>query len=129
MEICKFHDFTDERGSLVPISLDNLGFVARRLFYVVGVPKGATRGGHAHQKTRQILVCLQGLILVELFDGKETERAHLHPLEYVEVKPMTWDSQTFLTGNEVLLVICSTQFDERDYIRDRDEFIRRSSRV
>ena len=37
---------------------------------------------------------------------------------------MIWDYQKFLSEDSVLLVLCSTQFDENDYIGDIDEFKR-----
>ena len=36
---------------------------------------------------------------------------------------MIWDSQIFLTGNDVLLSICSTEYNKKDYIEDFDLFL------
>jgi hypothetical protein len=41
-----FPVFVDERGALVPIELDAVGFVVRRIFVVTGAPGGANRGDH-----------------------------------------------------------------------------------
>ena len=48
------HD--DERGVLVPIELDDVGFVVRRVFAVTGPPEGATRGGHEVTCREQVVL-------------------------------------------------------------------------
>jgi hypothetical protein len=42
----------------------------------------------------------------------------------VFIDKMTWDSQVFLTGNDVLLSICSTEYNIDDYIDDFDFFLK-----
>ncbi len=36
---------------------------------------------------------------------------------------MIWDSQVFMTGDDVLLSICSTPYDKSDYIEDMSSFL------
>jgi len=38
------------------------------------------------------------------------------------VNNMIWDYQKFMTGDDVLLVLCSTPFDKTDYIDDKEKF-------
>ena len=84
---------------------------------------GLRRGGHAHYQTKQVLICIKGQIGVSLTD-KESERYFiLDENEYVYVPNFVWDAQVFLTGEDVLLVLCSTSYDEKDYIYDRNEFL------
>jgi len=114
----------DNDGTLVPIEFNGLPFEPKRIFYVCNVPKGEERGNHAHFETRQLLVCLQGSILVKLHDGKELKEYRLMPNQSVLVERMTWDSQVFETDNDVLLSICSTNYNKSDYIEDFEEFLR-----
>jgi hypothetical protein len=114
----------DNDGTLVPIEFSDLPFDPKRIFYVSDVPKGEERGCHAHFETRQLLICLQGVILVKLHDGKELRDFKLYPNESVLVEKMIWDSQVFKTGRDVLLSICSTNYDPSDYIEDFKEFLR-----
>tara|TARA_R100000008_G_C3557749_1_gene154225 strand:+ start:572 stop:979 length:408 start_codon:yes stop_codon:yes gene_type:complete len=113
----------DDDGTLVPIELSDLPFEPRRIFYVSGVPKGEERGNHAHFETQQILVCLQGSILVKLHDGTDLKEYRLKPNQAILVEKMIWDSQVFETDNDVLLAICSTNYDKSDYIEDFSDFI------
>jgi len=119
----------DDDGTLVPIELSDLPFEPRRIFYVSGVPKGEERGNHAHFETQQILVCLQGSILVKLHDGRDLKEYRLNPNQAILVDKMIWDSQVFETDNDVLLSICSTNYDKSDYIEDFNDFIINSSKI
>lgn len=120
----KLQTFSDERGGiLVPIEFKDLDFVPQRLFYVTDVPAGSERGDHAHYKTKQLLICVQGEITVRLHDGKNLDYITLFENEYLYINTMIWDAQQFETGNDVLLVLCSTNYDEKDYINDINEFI------
>ena len=120
--------FKDPDGTLVPIEFNKLPFVPKRIFYVCGVPKGEERGSHAHFETRQLLVCLQGSILVKLNDGKELKEYRLMPNQSILVEKMIWDSQVFETGNDMLLSVCSTNYNKSDYIEDFEEFLRTANK-
>ena len=42
--------------------------------------------------------------------------------ESVFVDRMIWDSQTYETGEDIMLSLCSTEYDKADYIEDIKEF-------
>jgi dTDP-4-dehydrorhamnose 3,5-epimerase-like enzyme len=117
----------DEDGVLVPIefNLKEIPFEPKRVFYVTNVPKGEVRGNHAHFETEQLLICIQGLIEVQIeYSNYVVRNCFLEPHTSAFVPKLAWDSQRFLTGKDVLLVICSTHYDPQDYIEDKDEFKR-----
>jgi len=116
--------FKDDDGTLVPIEFSKLPFKPRRIFYVCDVPKGEERGMHAHYETQQILTCIKGKILVKLHNGISMSETVLEENDTVFIDKMTWDSQVFLTGNDVLLSICSTEYNLDDYIDDFDFFLK-----
>ena len=116
--------FRSPKGLLAPIELGQLPFVPKRVFYVCGVPKGQERGNHAHYTTKQILTCIQGEIIVKLHDGKELNIVTLKPTEWTFVDRWIWDSQTYITGQDVLMSICSTECNQTDYIKSFDTFIK-----
>ena len=62
--------------------------------------------------------------MVGLFDGKSEKEFIIQSGESIMIENMIWDYQKFLSEDSVLLVLCSTQFDENDYIGDIDEFKR-----
>lgn len=119
----RLHVISDKDGTLVPIEFDELPFKPKRVFYVTDVPKGEERGNHAHFRTEQILICIKGKIIVKLHDGHDELEVLLNPNDGIFVKKMTWDSQVFLTGDDVLLSICSTSYDIKDYIEDMSSFL------
>tara|TARA_Y100000310_G_C20290047_1_gene626775 strand:- start:135 stop:518 length:384 start_codon:yes stop_codon:yes gene_type:complete len=116
--------FEDEDGILVPIEFSNLPFKPQRIFYVSNVPKGEERGLHAHYETQQILTCIKGQILVRLHDGDLLKEHTLNPNESIFIDRLTWDSQVFLTGEDILLSICSTSYNKEDYIEDFNTFLK-----
>jgi len=116
-------NFSDNRGDLRPLDFDRLPFLPKRLFIVSNVPKGETRGCHAHFKTRQFLICLKGEVEAILDDGKTKSSITLTPAEGVYVPELVWDSQIFKTDNDILLVLASTHYDKSDYIDCYSTFI------
>jgi len=110
-----------DEGTLVAINkFDN--FVPKRLFYISDVPKLGIRGQHAHKQNKQILICVSGEILVTINDGLKIETHYLRPNDLVYIDNMRWGAQQYLTGKDILLVLCSLEYDEDDYIRDYKEF-------
>jgi dTDP-4-dehydrorhamnose 3,5-epimerase-like enzyme len=120
----KWKTFRDPDGILAPIEFNSLPFEPRRIFYVSGVPKGEERGMHAHYNTQQIITCLQGEILVKLHNGFVLQEYTLRPDEWIFIDRLMWDSQVFLTGQDILMSMCSTVYDRLDYIEDFDTFIK-----
>tara|TARA_B110000483_G_scaffold199231_1_gene238801 strand:- start:68 stop:448 length:381 start_codon:yes stop_codon:yes gene_type:complete len=114
--------FKDSRGSLLPINMEEIPFDVKRVFSVYGVPKGVVRGEHAHYKTKQYLVCIKGSIKVILNDGKTEHTAVLKEGESIFIDKLVWDSQQFLTGNDIILVFANTEYNLEDYILDKDIF-------
>ena len=120
--------FIDERGALNLLeSSKELPFTPRRVFWVVGVPRGSERGFHAHRTGNQLLFCLQGSILLTLKTHAQEETIVLSSEgPGVWMRNMVWGEQTFLTEDAVLLVFASNEFDESDYLRDFEEFLKLS---
>lgn len=121
MYIQSLEKFDDERGSLFPYSFTS--FIPRRLFIVSDVPKGERRGGHAHYETEQFLICLRGSIEVFLHDGKREVSKILEPMQGIHIPNLMWDSQIFKTGDDLLLVLASTDYDRKDYIESMPVFM------
>ena len=114
--------FIDDRGWLMAIDFSKAPFPCKRIFFVGGVPKGMRRGDHAHHETQQWLICLKGRIKVGLHNGKELTEFEISKGDTVHIDKLTWDYQEFLTGGELLAVLCSTEYNPADYILDFKEF-------
>ena len=115
--------FEDERGSLLPINLKEIPFDVKRVFTVYNVPKDTVRGDHAHYKTKQYLICVKGMIKVILESGEnETTETILKKGDSIFIDKLVWDSQQFLTGDDVMLVFANTEYNFEDYILDKNKF-------
>lgn len=114
----------DERGTLAAFEFSGLPFEARRIFTVYGTPAGQERGGHAHRRCDQVLICLNGMISIDVEDeaGRLLSVSMGSPAQGVYVPAGYWASQRFITARSVLLVIASQPYDPDDYIRDHDEW-------
>ena len=100
-----------------------LPFTIARTFWTYFTPESIVRGRHAHHQTEQVLVALAGRIIVttELADGTlETFRLE-SPYEGLYIPPNVWHTMQY-SHTAVQLVLASTTYDERDYIRSYDEF-------
>jgi len=123
MSVIPLKNFYEEEGILYPIDFNTLSFIPKRTFFVTNVPQGQERGKHAHWETQQLLICIKGSILVKLFDGFNPQTHKLTQGMSIFVDKLTWDSQIYETGDDILLSLCSTFYSKSDYITDLDKFI------
>ncbi|HET8631708.1 MAG TPA: FdtA/QdtA family cupin domain-containing protein [Thermomicrobiales bacterium] len=121
--------FTDERGHLtVAEGCRQIPFAIARVYFVHGVPPGRARGGHAHRRGQEVLLAVTGSLEVELDDGRARRRVTLdRPDVGLYVPPLVWGRQERFAAGTVCLVLASLPYDERDYCRDYDEFLRLAS--
>lgn len=100
-------------------------FEIKRVYYIYDVPTGTKRGMHAHKTLKQFLWCPYGAIKIVLDNGKEKKEYMLDsPQKGLIVGEGIWRDMYWLKGNSVLCVAASDYYDENDYIRDYDEFLR-----
>ena len=86
---------------------------------------GVTRGFHAHRSLQQILVCVHGSCKVRLDNGHEKKVVALEkPYEGLYIANNMWREMFEFSSDAVLMVFASELYDESDYIRDYDEFLR-----
>jgi hypothetical protein len=120
----------DPRGNLTFIEgSSHLGFDIRRVYYLYDVPGGAARGGHAHKELRQLIISMSGSFDVKLDDGQEKKTFHLNrPYFGLYVCPMIWRELDNFSSGSVCMVLASNIYDEADYYRDYDQFLRERPR-
>lgn len=100
-------------------------FTIKRVYYTYGVKEGIIRGHHAHKALEQLLICVYGAIEIMCDDGEKKEYTVLDdPAKGLYVGPGIWHTMKWLKDDSILLVLASEYYDESDYIRDYDEFIR-----
>ncbi len=116
----------DPRGSLTFIEGGrHVPFEIKRVYYLYDVPGGAERGGHAHKNLREFIIAMAGSFDVVLDDGRQKKRMHLNRSYYgLYVCPMIWREMNNFSSGAVCLVLGSNLYDESDYYRNYDDFIK-----
>ncbi len=101
----------------------NIPFEIKRVFWSYYTPQMITRGRHAHHQLQQVLVAVTGKIVVtcETQDGTTDVFVLEDPNMGLYIPPMYWHVMQF-SHNAVMLSLASIQYNEKDYIRDYDEF-------
>lgn len=100
-------------------------FDIRRVFYSYDIPGGESRGAHAHRECHQLLVAASGSFEVVLDDGINRRTVTLNrPFYGLYVPPGIWAEEQGFSSGSICLVLASHPFDEADYIRDYDEFLK-----
>lgn len=116
----------DDRGQLVAIeAMKDLPFEVKRVYYIYDTLPGVRRGFHAHKNLQQILLCVNGSCKIHLDDGHDTAEVTLDkPNEGLYISNNMWREMYDFTPGTVLLVLASEYYDEADYIRNYDDFIK-----
>ncbi len=124
--VIEFPKVCDSRGNLSFVEgARHVPFSIRRIFYIYDVPGGETRGGHAHRKCTQVLTAVSGSFDLIITNGKEEESIRVNRANMgVLVPPGAWITMPNFTTGTVLLAIASEEYDEQDYIRDYDDYLR-----
>lgn len=115
----------DPRGNLSFIEEEtHLPFTIRRVYWIYDVPGGEQRGGHAFRETEELIVALSGSFEVVLHDGLNEYRFSLNRSYYgVYVPKMIWRTLENFSTNSLALIVASTSYSSKDYIRDFNEFL------
>ena len=121
-----FQPHGDDRGMLVALEeFNDIPFRIKRVYYMYNTIEGVVRGKHAHKSLEQILVCIHGSCKVRLDNGYEKKIVHLEkPYEGLYIANDMWREMFDFSPDAVLLVFASEIYDEKDYIRDYDEFLK-----
>lgn len=117
---------SDPRGNLTFIEGErHVPFAVKRVYYLYDVPGGESRGGHAHRNLEQFIIAASGSFEVVLDDGKEEASFFLNRSYFgIYIPRMVWRELRNFSSGSVCLVLASQYFDEADYYRDHDDFVR-----
>ena len=100
-------------------------FNINRIFYLYDIPGGESRGAHSHKECHQFLIATSGSFEVQLDDGKVKKTVMLNqPYRGLHIPPGIWASEVNFSSGAICLVMASHTYDESDYIRDYDLFLK-----
>lgn len=123
--ILHFGDLGDERGKLVVIEgAQAIPFEIKRVFYIYDSDSTVVRGQHANRESEFVLINVAGKSKVRITDGKEEIIVELDkPMMGVYIPKMIWKDMYDFSSDSVLLVLASTHYNGKEYIRDYNEYI------
>ena len=124
--IIHFNRLGDERGSLIAIEAEqSIPFPVKRVYYIYGTKSGVSRGFHAHKDLQQVAIAVSGSCEMLLDDGTEKSTVLLNsPEKGLLIGPGVWREIRNFTKDCVLLVLTDKHYDEADYMRDYEIFLK-----
>lgn len=116
----------DPRGNLtVAEQLRQVPFEVKRVYWTYDVPSGESRGGHAHKQCVEFIIAVSGSFTVTLDNGTQKQSFHLnHPWQGLLVETGVWRTLEDFSSGAVCLVLASEPFEEEDYIREYEDYLR-----
>jgi glyoxylate utilization-related uncharacterized protein len=115
----------DTRGNLTFLqNNDQIPFEIKRVFWIYDVPGGEFRGGHANKTLHELIIAISGSFDIVVKDNNGLEQKFCLNRSYfgLYLPPNSWRHMENFSTNSVSVHICSTEFDENDYIRDFEAF-------
>ncbi len=103
----------------------HIGFPVHRAYYIRDVPTGEGRGSHGHRALRQCFLCLRGSFKLTISKAGRTETVELNRPNQAAVVPAgCWRDLSDFSHDSVIIVLASEEYEEADYIRKYDDFLR-----
>ena len=123
VELSRHHH---EKGNITVVeNSSTIPFEVRRTYYLYDIPGGESRGGHAHRTLHQLIVAASGSFSVTLNDGRVKRTFVMNrPYQGLLIVPGIWRTLEDFSSGSVCLVLASEKYEESDYIRDYEEFIK-----
>lgn len=126
IQTIQFKPLGDDRGSLVSLEGNkSVPFDIKRVYYIFGTEQGVARGFHAHRNLKQVAVCVTGKCRMILDDGKQRQETWLDSsTKGLLIEDLVWHEMHDFSKDCVLLVLATEHYDENDYIRDYNDFLK-----
>ena len=123
---CELRRVGDARGELIPIeAMRDVPFPIERVYFLRNLLADRPRGFHAHKVLRQAAFCIAGTCNIILDDGvNRTQHKLVEPSKGLLIEPLIWHEMNSFSKDCILMVIASDYYDESDYIRDYNDFLR-----
>ncbi len=125
-KIIELPKFLDDRGNLsFAENFSQVPFEIKRTYWLYDVPGGITRGGHAEKDNEELVIAISGSFEICVDDGKVSKTFTLNRSYYgLYIPKGLWREIKNFSSNSVALEFGSIAYDEQDYIRDYNEFLK-----
>ncbi|ECK8051595.1 FdtA/QdtA family cupin domain-containing protein [Campylobacter coli] len=125
-KMLNFNAKSDNRGSLIALeNLKEIPFEVKRIYYIYDTKPDFPRGAHAHKELEQVLIMMDGSCELVLNDGKDIKNIILNrPDVGLFIGKNIWREMKNFSYGAKLLVLASDFYNEKEYIRNYDEFLR-----
>ena len=126
IELIELPKIEDIRGNLSFLEGNNhIPFKIKRCYWIYDVPGGEKRGGHAFKEQKEIIIALSGSFDVIVDDGNEKRKFALNRSYFgLYIPEGYWRQIESFSTNSLALILSSTDYNEQDYIRRYDEFLK-----
>ena len=114
---------------------DEEKFNCKRVFTLKNLPYCCERGNHAHKECTQIIHCVNGsaLLNIWLYDNRKNTLSNYQRIlkctECITIEPMQWLTITSTDNYTDLIVYCNRNYNEDDYIRDFDTYVKEIKKI
>ncbi len=125
IELINLPKILDDRGNLSIIEEEtHIPFKILRSYWIYDVPGGEFRGSHAFKESEEFIVAISGSFDVVLHDGTVERKFSLNRSYYgLYVPKLVFRRLENFSTNSLALILSSTVYSEKDYIRSFDEFL------
>jgi len=126
IEMIDFNIMGDDRGSLIALEENhNTPFDIKRVYYIFGTKENVRRGYHAHRDLKQLAICVSGSCTF-LIDDAHSKKSFVldSPNQGLLIEGLIWREMYDFSPDCVLMVLASEYYDENDYIRDYQVFLK-----
>ena len=123
-KVLNFADLGDERGKLVVVEGEqHIPFAIQRVFYIYGSDSEVVRGQHANRESEFVLINVGVTSKVRIDNGHSEAVIELNkPMMGLYIPTMVWKDMYDFSEDSILLVLASTHYNGKEYIRDYEEY-------
>jgi hypothetical protein len=114
----------NEAGNITAVENNkHIPFTVKRIYYLYDIPGGEGRGAHGHKQLQQYIIAASGSFDVTIDDGNNKKTFNLnHPNRALHLVPGIWRELSNFSSGAICLVLASEKYDEKDYIRNYEEY-------
>lgn len=120
----KLHTFTKGSGVLAAVEYaKEIPWEIQRVFFITSKEQ-EDRGDHAHIEGRQAFICVSGQISLVCKDGRGEKLFELAELNEIVFVPAGIWTNMRMSPHASLAVITDLRYEESDYIRNWEDYLK-----